>query len=163
MNNSQPSNALTPQAFIDNFVTPTIEEYKQKSDGAKKKWQRFHLAQYFFVLLTPAVGSIFPIFGWGSENVIHAMTGISGLIAAYLTFVVSSGNYQLNFVQYESTRAALQGQLVLYSAGAKPYDTPDACKIFATNFERIVSDEVRQWALEMLGSNTSAERDHPSA
>ncbi len=160
MSSPQPTlptaNALKPQEFIDKFITPTISDYKKRSEGAKRKWQWYHLSQYFFVLLTPIVGAILPIFGWGSGLELHAATGISGFVAAYLTYVLTSGKYQLNYVQYDATYAALKVQYVLFSAGAKPYDTPDSCKVFATNFEKIVSDEVQHWAQEMLGSASPA-------
>ena len=168
MNNPQPTasnvNAMPSQEFINKFITPTIADYKQKSEGAKKKWQRLHLSQYFFVLMAPIVGSVLPMLGWGSEQAIHGLTVAAGFIAAYLTYVITSGNYQLNFVQYEATAAALQAQYALFSAGAKPYDTVDAAKVFAMNFEKIVSDEVQRWAQEMLGSVSAvSDEGHPNA
>jgi len=162
MDSQQPP-SLTREAFVDKFVTPVIARYEQRSKGAKRKWQTFYAFQYFFILLTPSLGGVLPFFYSGNEQALRAATAVSGLLAAYLTHLISSGNYQKNFIDYDVTHTALDVQYALFSAGAKPYDTPDACKVFATNFEKIVTYEEARWAQEMLGSASPAGQAEPAA
>lgn len=147
---------MSPQEFIANFVVPAISDYAKQSSRAKRKWQWFRMLQYIFVSLTPLVSLILPFLGGTSDQAIHFTTAASGFLAALFTFMVTNGNYQQNWVQYEVTSVAVKTELALFDAQASPYDTADAYKAFATSFDKILSKEVAQWAQQSIGAGAAA-------